>query len=145
MHSSSKKADTTKKPTVTSYPISDKDFKITAPTENPYKTNEDVVRIQGQLTKGAVKYITINGYRLSKFAQYSSSWYYFANKDFGTLNEGINLYEIKYYGENDNLLSTGMFTIVKESIVKPDTSSSTGSNSASGSSGSTTLKTDTSL
>ena len=115
VNSSAKKGESTEnKPTVTSYPVSDKDFKITSPTENPYKTNEDVVRIQGQLAKGVVKYITINGYRLSKFSQYSSSWYYFANKDFGTLNEGINLYEIKYYGENDNLLSTGMFTIVKE-------------------------------
>jgi hypothetical protein len=42
-------------------------------------------------------------------------WYYFANKDFGTMNDGINLYTIKYYGPNDELLFTNLFTIVKES------------------------------
>jgi len=43
-----------------------------------------------------------------------TSWYYFANQDFGTMNDGINLYTIKYYGVNDELLFTNLFTIVKE-------------------------------
>lgn len=106
--------NTQQKATVTTYPISDKDFRIIAPTENPYKTTDNVVRIEGRVNKGIVKYITINDFRLSKFPQLGTSWYYFANKDFGTMNDGINLYTIKYYGGNDELLFTNLFTIVKE-------------------------------
>lgn len=32
------------------------------------------------------------------------------------MNDGINLYTIKYYGENDELLFTNLFTIVKEKV-----------------------------
>lgn len=110
------KEDASKKPSVTTYPISDKDFRIISPTENPYKTTDDVIRIEGRVNKGIVKYITINDYRLSKFPQLGTSWYYFANKDYGTMNDGINLYTIKYYGENDELLFTNLFTIVKEKL-----------------------------
>lgn len=102
------------KATVTTYPISDKDFRIISPTENPYKTTDNVIRLEGRVNKGIVKYITINDFRLSKFPQLGTSWYYFANKDFGTMNDGINLYTIKYYGENNELLFTNLFTIVKE-------------------------------
>lgn len=122
------KEDTSKKPSVTTYPISDKDFRIISPTENPYKTTDDVVRIDGLVNKGVVKYITINDFRLSKFPQLGTTWYYFANKDYGTMNDGINLYTIKYYGENDNLLFTNLFTIVKEKkaeTVSPSTTDTT--------------------
>lgn len=130
----SKKAskDTAAKPSVTTYPISDKDFRIIAPTDNPYKTSDDVVRIEGQVNKGAVKYITINDFRLSKFPQFGTSWYYFANKDYGTMNDGINLYTIKYYGENDTLLSTNLFTIVKEA-KQTTTDTASGATAGSGS------------
>lgn len=102
------------KPTVTSYPISDKDFRIIEPTGNPYKTTENVVKIVWQVNKWVVKYISINWFRLTKFPQFSTTWYYFANKDYGTMNDWINLYTIKYFGTNDELLSTNLFTIVKE-------------------------------
>lgn len=82
---------------MTTYPISDKDFRIISPTENPYKTTDNIVRIEGRVNKGVVKYITINDFKLSKFPQLGTSWYYFANKDYGTMNDGINLYTIKYY------------------------------------------------
>jgi len=124
------KEDATKKPSVTTYPISDKDFRILSPTENPYKTTDDIVRIEGRVNKGVVKYITINDFRLSKFPALGTSWYYFANKDYGTMNDGINLYNIKYYGENDELLFTNLFTIVKEKkedVVPTVAPTSTGS------------------
>lgn len=123
VYSSGKKtqAQETSKPTVTTYPISDKDFRIVAPTENPYKTTENVVRMEGRLTKGTVKYITINGFRLSKFTQFGTYWYYFANKDYGTMNDGINTYEIKYYGENDEVVKTSQFIIVKETAKPAET------------------------
>ncbi len=123
VYSSTKKtqAQETNKPTVTTFPISDKDFRIVAPTENPYKTTENVVRMEGRLPKGVVKYITINGFRLSKFTQLGTYWYYFANKDYGTMNDGINTYEIKYYGENDDVVKTSQFIIVKETEKPADT------------------------
>ncbi len=45
------KEDATKKPSVTTYPISDKDFRIISPTENPYKTTDNIVRIEGRVNK----------------------------------------------------------------------------------------------
>jgi len=118
----SKKAgveDTSKKASVTTYPISDKDFQITAPSENPYKTTDDNVRIDGRVNKGVVKFITINNYRLSSFTQFGTTWHYFANKSYGSMNDGINLYTIRYYGENDELIFTNLFTIVKEKKEEP--------------------------
>lgn len=126
VYSSVKKTQTqeTNKPTVTTFPISDKDFRIVAPADNPYKTTDNVVRMEGRLPKGAVKYITINGFRLSKFTQFGTYWYYFANKDYGTMNDGINTYEIKYYGENDDVIKTSQFIIVKETEKAPEAATS---------------------
>jgi hypothetical protein len=45
------KEDTTTKPSVTTYPISDKDFRIISPTENPYKTTDNIVRVEGRVNK----------------------------------------------------------------------------------------------
>lgn len=140
MYSSAKKtqAQATGKPTVTTFPISDKDFQIVAPTENPYKTTENVVRMEGRLPKGAVKYIAINGFRLSKFTQFGTYWYYFANKDYGTMNDGINTYEIKYYGENDEVIKTSQFIIVKEAPTAPETPAATTGTPAASSTGTAT-------
>lgn len=104
----------TTRPSVTTYPVSDENFKIIAPTENPYKTTEDVIQIQGSVPANLVKYITVNNFRLTKFIPYSTTWYYFANKEYDTMNEGINEYTIQYFDINDSLLSTGKFIIVKE-------------------------------
>ena len=128
VYSSSKdKASTWQdKPTVTTYPISSKDFRIIDPSENPYKTTEDIVKIAWFVNKWVVKFITINDFRLTKFPQFSSNWYYFANKDYWTMNDWINLYTIKYYGKDDELLNTSLFTIVKESTAPAtDSTSST--------------------
>lgn len=134
VYSSAKKAQAkdTNKPTVTTFPISDKDFQIVAPTENPYKTTENVVRMEGRLPKGAVKFITINGFRLSKFSQFGTYWYYFANKDYGTMNDGINTYEIKYYGENDEVVKTSQFIIVKETAKPAETEAPAAPTTATG-------------
>lgn len=126
-------ASQTSKPTVTTYPISDKDFQIVAPTDNPHKTTENVVRIEGRLPKGTAKYITVNGFRLSKFTQYGTYWYYFANKDYGTMNDGINTYEIKYFGDNDQILKTSQFIIVKETPKPAEAPAAISTPTASGS------------
>jgi len=61
-----------------------------------------------------VKYIVVNDYKLQKFVQNSNVWYYYANTQSETMKDGINLYNIKFYGNNGNLLYTQLFTIVKE-------------------------------
>ena len=57
----------------------------------------------------------VNDYRLQKFIAKSSSWYYFANMDTGTMQDGLNLYNIKFYSADGTLLYSQPFTIIKES------------------------------
>ena len=121
------------KPTVTTYPLSSKDFPITRPTDNPYKTSEDVVRIEGTVPADSVDHITINDYRLGSFRSSNTKWHYFANKDTGNLNTGINLYTVKYYDADNKLLHTTLFTIVKDDGQDaPTTDTGSTSSGASG-------------
>jgi hypothetical protein len=120
----SKLAQTTR-PSVTTYPVSDKNFRIVAPTENPYKTTEDIIQIQGTVPGNLVKNISVNGFQLTKFKPYSTTWYYFANKDYKTLAEGINEYTIQYFDADGKILSTGKFIIVKESKQQPNSEENT--------------------
>lgn len=112
---SKEKSKENQKPTVTTYPISSKDFRIISPSENPFKTTDSIVKISWSVNKWIVKFITINDFRLTSFSLFGSSWHYFANKDYWTMNDGINLYTIKYYWKEDELLNTSLFSIVKES------------------------------
>lgn len=97
------------------FPLSNKDFKITFPTENPYKTTDSLVKVQWSVPKDTVAYIVVNDYRLQKFIPNSTVWYYYANTDTKSMVDGINLYTIKFYGSDDSLLYSQLFTIVKES------------------------------
>lgn len=97
------------------FPLSNKDFKITFPTENPYKTTDSLVKFQWSVPKDTVAYIVVNDYRLQKFIPNSTVWYYYANTDTKSMVDGINLYTIKFYGADDSLLYSQLFTIVKES------------------------------
>lgn len=96
------------------FPTNDKDFRIVSPTENPYKTNASAVTVSWTVPKWQVEYITVNNFRLKKFVANSTTWYYYANTEYQTMKEGFNLYEIRFYGPNDTLLSTQLFTIIKE-------------------------------
>lgn len=119
--SNSKQDDKEITPKVTNYPISSKDFSMTTPWENPYKTSEDFVKIEWKISKAwAVKYITVNDYKLTKFSVWWTSWYYFANKNWGTMKDGINNYEVKFFWENDELLYTQMVIIVREDKQQSD-------------------------
>lgn len=104
----------TDKLTPTNFPINDKDYRITSPAENPYITTDTSVTVNGTVPKNTVKYIMVNNYRLKKFVAYSTAWYYYANMDYDTMKEGINLYEISFYWSNDEVLYKQLFTIVKE-------------------------------
>ncbi|MBX9809843.1 hypothetical protein K2X92_05625 [Candidatus Gracilibacteria bacterium] len=96
-------------------PISSKDFQIINPDSNPFVTTDRNIKVQGIVPKDKVSYIIVNDYRLQKYIAGSTNWYYFANMDTETLKDGINLYTIKFFGINDELLYTQLFTIIKES------------------------------
>lgn len=96
------------------FPTSDKDFRVISPNENPYKTTLSAVTVSGTVPKWAVEYITVNNFRLKKFVPASTNWYYYANVSYQTMKEWFNLYEIRFYWQNDTLLSTQLFTIIKE-------------------------------
>lgn len=98
----------------TTFPTSDKIFRIISPTENPYKTSNGSITVSGAVPKDTVEYITVNNFRLKKYVANSANWYYYANTAYGTMKEWFNLYEIKFFGSNDTLLSTQLFTIIKE-------------------------------
>lgn len=91
-----------------------KDFVITSPKTNPYATTESYVKVQGTVPANTVKYITVNGYRLQKFVANSTTWYYHANADIGTIKEGTNLYHIKFFDANNKEIHTQIFTIIKD-------------------------------
>lgn len=96
------------------FPASNKDFPITFPTDNPYKTTESLVRVEWTVPKDTISYVMINDYRLQKFPSGWTKWYYFANTATETMKEWINLYNIKFYGKDNSLVYTQVFTIVKE-------------------------------
>ncbi len=96
-------------------PISSKDFKIASPASNPFVMTDTATKVQWTVPKDTVSYITVNDYRLQKYIPNSTTWYYFANMDSNTLQDGINLYTIKFFGANNELLYTQLFTIIKES------------------------------
>lgn len=98
----------------TTFPTSDAYYKILSPSENPYKTTTKSITVSGSVPKDTVSFITVNGFRLKKFLPNSTSWYYYANTAYGTMQEWFNLYEIKFFDANSKLLSTQLFTIIKE-------------------------------
>ena len=97
------------------FPISAKDFRITSPLENPYKTTETFVKVQWTVPKNTVEYVMVNDYRLQKYIPNGTTWYYFANMANNTMEEGINMYTIKFYNKNKELIYNQVFTLIKES------------------------------
>jgi hypothetical protein len=98
--------------TVETYKV-DNRFKIIAPASDFYETRESKVKLEGTVAPKTARYITINGYKLNSFAANGSSWYYFANQQFGTLDEGVNLYNIQYFDASDNEIYKQLFIIKK--------------------------------
>ncbi len=112
---SGKKATPIKKPDVVNYPVSNKDFKITSPLDNPYKTTETSVKLKGSFAPNIVKFIKVNNYQLQQFKAFGTSWSYNASIDNGNMEEGVNEYLITYYGPSDEVLATTKVYVVKES------------------------------
>lgn len=107
---------------VENYSLDATEFQFISPKQNPYTTSEDVVMIEGRVPAGIVKQIIINEFTLQKFPQYGTYWAYFANKEFGNLKDGLNIYKVEYYDENGKVLHSNAFTIVHSSANSGDSS-----------------------
>lgn len=88
-------------------------FKIIAPSSDFYETRETKVRIEWRVTASTASYITINDFKLSSFKPNGTSWYYFANQQFGNMQEGVNTYTIRYFDNSDNEIYKHIFVIKK--------------------------------
>ena len=103
---------------VESYPGPRTGYRVVSPDPELYITSENVVRIDGVVPAGEVDHIIINDFQLSKFVPGGSTWYYFANAQFGNLKDGTNLYEIKYYDDEDQQIHKQLFIIKRVDKVE---------------------------
>lgn len=81
--------------------------------KNPSTTTESVFRIEGAVPAGKVSYITVNGFRLTKFRSGGTKWMYIANKDYDLMKEWINLYKINYYNSDNKVITSNLFILKK--------------------------------
>ena len=100
-------------------------FTFIKPKANPYTTTESLVTIQWYVPPWIVSRITVNGFKLSSLTPYGSYWRYHANAQFGNLKEWINVYEIKYFGREWEVLHTNAFNIIKKQAPDPTAEEST--------------------
>lgn len=91
----------------------DKRFRVVAPASDYYETTEKKVRIEGAVASGAAYSVTINDFKLSSFATNGTSWYYFANQEFGNMQEGTNTYTIRYFDAGGAEIYKQLFVIKK--------------------------------
>lgn len=111
---------------VENYPItSSTSYKIVSPTQNPYTTQDELVKIEWTVPAKTVEKIVINGFKLQKFSSYSSYWQYFANSSFGNLKDWVNIYKIQYYWADQKMLYENNFTIIKQPKETQETTTST--------------------
>ncbi len=105
---------TNNKPKVENYPIDyENKFKIISPKTNPFNTTADNVRIEWAVPAWLVQKIQVNNFTLTKFKPGWTYWNFFANAKYGYLKDGINNYEIKYFGKDWKMLYRHTFTINK--------------------------------
>ncbi len=94
----------------------DKRFRVTAPAADYYETTEKKVRIEGSVSAGNVASVTINDFKLASFT--GSSWYYFANQEFGNMQEGTNTYTIRYFDASGAEIYKQLFVIKKNPTIQ---------------------------
>jgi len=91
----------------------DNRFRVVAPSADFYETRETKVKIEGRVTPNIAHSITVNDFRLNSFKANWTSWYYFANQQFGNMQEGVNTYTIRYFDAEDNEIYKQLFVIKK--------------------------------
>lgn len=98
-------------------PIADKKlYYISSPSSNPYQTTDKTVKIIGVVPKGKVRAVEVNGFRLKKYISYSTSWTYTATAEgqYPNLKPDLNLYKVVYYGQNDEILGSTLYSVFLE-------------------------------
>ncbi|MFA6080288.1 MAG: hypothetical protein WC753_02275 [Candidatus Gracilibacteria bacterium] len=91
----------------------DKRFRVTAPAADYYETTDKKVRIEGSVSADTAYSVTINDFKLASFTPNGTSWYYFANQEFGNMQEGTNTYTIRYFDANGKEIYKQLFVIKK--------------------------------
>lgn len=82
--------------------------------KNSYTTTWDFLTLYWNVLAEWVKKVIVNWYTLQSFDW--KNWRYHASELNNNLNIWTNIYEIKYYDENDSLIYTNQFTIIKKSL-----------------------------
>lgn len=103
---------------VENFPLNSPEFKFISPKENPYTTTKDIVMIEWRVPVRTVDRIEVNWYKLKQFPSNGTYWKYFANKEYGNLKEGLNLYKVQYYDKDSKLIFENAFTIIKKEVKK---------------------------
>jgi len=91
----------------------DKRFRISSPATDYFETTEKKVRIEGSVAADTAYSVTINDFKLASFQPNGTSWYYFANQEFGNMQEGTNTYTIRYFDANGKEIYKQLFVIKK--------------------------------
>ena len=104
---------------VKNYPLDSSKFKFISPKDNPYTTTDKILTLEGTIPENIVDKIDVNDFVLTKFPKNGTYWKYHINADYGNLKDGLNIYEVKYFGKDGALIYKNAFTIIK----KPDVTS----------------------
>lgn len=90
-------------------------FTFTEPSNFPtFSTKSSEVTIKWAVLNKNVAIVKINWYQLNSYNQTYGTWRYYAFERFNTLANGSNVYEVKYYDNNNKLMYTNNYTIVKK-------------------------------
>lgn len=88
-------------------------FTFTQPTiKDTYTTTEDFITIRWKVDATWISKVTVNDFVLSSFNW--STWRYHASTDNNNLSNWTNIYEVKYFDNNGNLVYKNYYTIIKQ-------------------------------
>lgn len=101
------------------FPVTDSNpqFAFTAPSPNPYTSNENFITIRWKASPGVASSVMVNGLKLKSFN--GTTWRYHASTQFGTLKNGVNLYKVNYYDNSWAVIHTNTFTIIRKVPAAP--------------------------
>jgi hypothetical protein len=100
---------------VKNYSVDWSKFVFTSPTtKNIFTTTYSFVTIKWKVLEPWVSKVSVNWYELKSFKW--STWRYHADVRYNNLKDWTNVYEIKYYDKNGNILYINNFTIIKKPL-----------------------------
>jgi hypothetical protein len=101
---------------VKTYNVDANNFKFTSPnTKNLYTSYWEFITIKWNVIQEWIKEVHVNGYKLKSFRW--STWRYHASTYNNNFNYWTNVYEIKYYWDNNKLVFINYYTIVRKEVT----------------------------